>query len=99
MEQNDSTQRRRQVLTPQEEVTHSDDGTPGIDPSHLVVDDVDMMAPDDNPTRQNMLLLHTNRRGEEGASQETAADVGHTDGLDKDVAVPTDGATIPPHEG
>jgi len=45
VEQSYPTQPRRNVLTPQEEVTHPDDGTPRIFPSHAVVVDADMIAP------------------------------------------------------
>jgi hypothetical protein len=42
--------------------------------------------------------LNTNKGKEQVARKETAANVGNTDGLDKDVAAPTYGATIPPDE-
>jgi len=57
-----------------------------------------MTALDDRPTRQTARSLHANTQGEEGTKQEMVTDVGSTDGLDNDDAVPADGATNPPDE-
>ena len=54
-----------------------------------------MTAFDDRPTRQTARPLHANRQGEEDTRQEMVTDVGGTDGLDNEDAVPTDGATNP----
>jgi len=60
--------------------------------------DGEMTAFDDRPTRQTAQPLHANTQGEEGTGQEMVTDVGSTDGLDNEDAVPADGATNPPAE-
>ena len=57
-----------------------------------------MTAFDDRPTRQTARPLHKNRQGEEGTIQEMGTNVGRTDGLDNEDAVPAVGATNPPDE-
>ena len=57
-----------------------------------------MTAFDDRPTRQTARPLHANTQGEEGNRQEMVTDVGSTDGLDNEDAVPADGATNLPDE-
>ena len=57
-----------------------------------------MTAFDDRPTRQTARPLHANTQGEGGTRQEIVTDVGSTDGLDNEDAVPADGATNPPDE-
>ena len=57
-----------------------------------------MTAFDDKPIRQIARLLHANTQGEEGTRQEMVTDVGSTDVLDNEDALPADCATNPPDE-
>ena len=56
-----------------------------------------MTAFDDRPTRHTVRPLNANTQGE-GTRQEPVTDVGSTDGLEKEDAVPTDGTTNSPDE-
>jgi len=60
--------------------------------------DAEMTAFDDRPTRQTAPPLHANSQGEKGTRQKMVTDVGSTDGLNNEDAVPADGATNPSDE-
>jgi len=64
----------------------------------VITVNVEMMAFEDRPTRQTVRPLHANTQREECTRQEMVTDVGSTDGLDNENAVPADGATNPPIE-
>ena len=62
----------------------------------MITVDAEMKAFEDRPTTHTAGTLHANRQGEEGTRQEMVTDVGSTDGLDNEDAVPADGAANPP---
>jgi len=64
----------------------------------VITVDEEMTALDDRPTKQTVQPLHASTQGEEGTRQEMVTDVGGTDGLDNEDAVPADSATNPPDE-
>lgn len=59
------------------------DGATCTDPAHVVVMDAEVTESDERQIRQNARPLHTHKQREEGARQETAADIGSADVLDK----------------
>jgi len=97
-EQQGPTHQRRNNLTPQDEDANPIDFTTYNGPQEVVTVDAEMTAFDDRPNRQTARPLHANTKGEEGTRQEMVTDVGSTDGLDNEDAVPADGATNPPDE-
>ena len=97
-EQQDPTHQRRRDLTPQDEESNHVDFTTCTDPEEVITVDAEMTELDDRPTRQTARSLHANTQGEEGTRQEMVTNVGSTDGLDNEDAVPADGATNPPDE-
>jgi len=97
-EQQEPTHQRRHDLTPQDEDANPVDCTTCTDPQEVITVDAEKTAFDVRPTRQTARPLHANTQGEEGTRQEMATDVGNTDGLDDEDAVPADGATNRPDE-
>jgi len=83
----DFPHQRRHDLMPQDEDANSVDFTTCTDLQELITVDEEMTAFDDRPTRQTARPLHANTQGE-GTRHEMVTDVGSTDGLDKEDAVP-----------
>ena len=96
-EQQDPTHQRRYDLTHHDEDANAVEFTTCTDPQEMITVDAEMTAFDDRPTRQTARPLHANTQGE-GTRQEVVTDVGSTDGLDNEDAVPAEGATNPPVE-
>jgi hypothetical protein len=65
-------------------------------PQEVITVDVERTAFDDSATRQIARTLHANTQGEEGTRQEMVTNVGSTDGLDNEDAIPAYRPTIPP---
>jgi len=89
---------RRHDLKPQDEDANPVDFTTCTDPQEVITVDAEMTAFDDRPTRQTARTLHANTQGEESTRQEMVTDLGSTDGLDNEDAVPADGANNPQDE-